>query len=70
MVEQPTPECVRRQRGSVEKSLNDVASKLGEQIPLPVGLDAFGDDGELQALANANHGGDDPARFDLSRCHA
>jgi hypothetical protein len=30
MVQHPTPECVGRQRGSIEKSLNDVASKLGE----------------------------------------
>ena len=62
MVKQPTPERGRRQRRGVEKSLNNVASKFGQQIELPLGFDAFGDDGELQALADANHGGDDRPR--------
>src|SRR3984957_10107915 len=56
MVKQPASEGRRRQRGRVEESLNDIAAELGQQISLPFGLDAFGDDGELQALPDANHG--------------
>src|ERR1700722_6395 len=62
MIKQPTPEGGRRQGRGVEKSLNNVASKFREQIQLPAGLDAFGDDSKLQALANANHGGNDRSR--------
>jgi hypothetical protein len=32
-------------------SLTDVASKILQQLSVPVGFHAFGDDGELQALA-------------------
>src|SRR3984885_10375069 len=59
MVKQPSSEGRRRQRGRVEESLDDIAAELGQQISLPFGLDAFGDDGELQALPDAYHGGHD-----------
>src|ERR1700733_3661161 len=66
MVKQPAPERGGRQCRGVEKSLNNVASKFRQQIELPSGFDAFGDDGELQALTNANHGGNDRSRTDVA----
>ena len=62
MIEQPAAERRRRQRGRVEKSLDDVAPEFRKPLSLPVGFDAFGDDGELQALADADHRGHDRAR--------
>src|SRR6202042_2595602 len=63
---QPAPELGGRQRRGVEKSLNNVASKFRQQIELPPGFDAFGDDGEMQALADANHGGNDGSGADVT----
>jgi hypothetical protein len=52
MVKQPTPEGGGRQRWRVEKSLDNLTSKFRQQVSLPIGFDAFGDDGKVQALAN------------------
>src|SRR5579859_3048531 len=66
VVEQPARERGGRQRRRVQKSLEDVAAELGEQLPLSLGLDAFGDDREVQALADAHDGGDERPRRRLA----
>src|SRR5579862_1334499 len=53
MVQQPAPEGGRRQRGRIEESLDDIAAELGQQLPLPFGLDALGHDSQRQALPDA-----------------
>ena len=62
IVEQPSFERVRRQRGGEQESLQHVAAKFLQHAALGVGLDALGDDGHFQDLANADHRGGDRQR--------
>src|SRR4051812_15164785 len=62
MLDQPALEGDGRERGGVEKTLDDVAAELGERPALALGLDAFGDDGHAEALANAHDRGCDRER--------
>jgi len=46
----------------MQKSLHRVASEFAQELALLHRLDAFGDHGEIETLADANHRGDDGPR--------